>query len=250
MIDFMGFPREVRDMIYARALCVDGVIAPYKEKYVVEGDYAGPAPTVALLAVSTQLRDEALPVLYGKNTWRVNALDPSIGQDDPLEGESDETYTLHLVTYSSRVNIRTVWSSLPKGHARLQLSRGGDRTDSIIYVHTLQHQHSSGRLQRRLHNIDNLTLTGNWIIKSNVLSYMSNLTSILINIANLFCPMGCCRLSLVRDLFELYLRAGTHRSGCKTSPTYDIRGVMNEQKEEVVNNWLQRRQEASQYSQF
>ena len=56
MLNFIGFPRGVRDVMYEEALCGDGNLVPYPETYQCEGDYEGDPPTVALLAVNKQIK--------------------------------------------------------------------------------------------------------------------------------------------------------------------------------------------------
>ena len=73
MVDIMGFAREVRDMVHEFSLCMDGILAPHREKHKIDGDYDGPPPTVALLATNKQVRDEALPILFSKNTRRISS---------------------------------------------------------------------------------------------------------------------------------------------------------------------------------
>lgn len=53
VIDFLGLPREIRDMVHEHSLCVDGVLAPHKNIFRVDGDYEGPKPTVALLVTNS-----------------------------------------------------------------------------------------------------------------------------------------------------------------------------------------------------
>lgn len=56
-------------MIYELCLCIDGCIVPYKEKiHIKHGGDTDKKPTVALLVINKQIRGEALPLLFGKNT--------------------------------------------------------------------------------------------------------------------------------------------------------------------------------------
>ena len=45
---------------------------PFKTNYSF--DYGGPKPTLALLAINKRIRDEALPVFYGQNVWRITGV--------------------------------------------------------------------------------------------------------------------------------------------------------------------------------
>lgn len=175
MPNFMDLPREIRDIVYEKALCVKGSLAPYKEGYHVPDDYDGPAPALTILATSKQIRDEALPVLYGKNTWRVTSGAP---------------YPPSL-NYNTMVRSQTIF--LKFGHLirkvvidySFQESSSQDRTWDVEDAH----QHGTTQEQRLdiLHEAAIDGLTASWDEKNHCLSGMDNLTSIAINIKNLYC---------------------------------------------------------------
>ncbi|KAL8664292.1 MAG: hypothetical protein Q9168_007933 [Polycauliona sp. 1 TL-2023] len=72
---FLQLPPEIRNQIYELCLTVRGPINPFlishlgRNRIVRRGQ---PKPSVALFRVSKQLRSEAEPVLYAKNTWIYN----------------------------------------------------------------------------------------------------------------------------------------------------------------------------------
>lgn len=92
MAGFMSLPREIRDMIYAEALCVDGNIVLDRNRSERDGDHKGPPPTLALLSVNKQIRTEGLLVLFRANTWRITTNTPLLPTRRKCESLSDEEY--------------------------------------------------------------------------------------------------------------------------------------------------------------
>jgi len=72
VINFLELPREIRDMIFDLAMCVDGVLVPYREKDDHHFlDNGGPPPSLALLRVNKQIREQARMCMLRVNTWRI-----------------------------------------------------------------------------------------------------------------------------------------------------------------------------------
>ena len=76
MACFLDLPRELRDQIYGYCLIVQGVLVvqpghsgePTAPRY-----RGGSPPALALLSVNQQINQEAAPIFYGKNCWRILA---------------------------------------------------------------------------------------------------------------------------------------------------------------------------------
>ncbi len=69
---FLQLPREIRDMIFDLAMCVDGVLVPYAVKDDLHYlDNGGPPPSLALLRVNKQIREQARMCMLRVNTWRI-----------------------------------------------------------------------------------------------------------------------------------------------------------------------------------
>ncbi|KAL8992741.1 MAG: hypothetical protein Q9169_006873, partial [Polycauliona sp. 2 TL-2023] len=71
---FLHLPGEIRNQIYEMCLVVHGTINPHpnhqqENRIVPKGQSK---PSVALLRVSKQVKAEAQPILFGKNTWLNN----------------------------------------------------------------------------------------------------------------------------------------------------------------------------------
>ena len=75
---FMKLPREIRDKVYSCCLMVEGHITPYPEYYRYRRnlDYKGDKlrSFIGILSVSELVHDEAAPIFYGKNTFRISAM--------------------------------------------------------------------------------------------------------------------------------------------------------------------------------
>ena len=75
---FMKLPRETRDKVYSCCLMVEGHITPYPEyhRYRRDLDYKGDKlrSFIGILSVSELVHDEAAPIFYGKNTFRISAM--------------------------------------------------------------------------------------------------------------------------------------------------------------------------------
>lgn len=73
----MDLPRELRDNIYEHCLVVPGDIVHYPEYYSHDRitDYKDRKLTgfLSLLYVSKQVYEEASPIFYSKNTFRITA---------------------------------------------------------------------------------------------------------------------------------------------------------------------------------
>ncbi|KAI4266610.1 MAG: hypothetical protein LQ337_008730 [Flavoplaca oasis] len=72
---FLDLPLEIRNIVYEYCLVVPGEIVPHPSSWeaIFEAmDTQCEKPTVALLQVSRQGRDESRPFLYGKNLWRLS----------------------------------------------------------------------------------------------------------------------------------------------------------------------------------
>ena len=65
-------------MVYDLILVGDTEIVPYPAIWELDAALV-PHPSPALLAVNKQIAEEARPVLYGKNQWRLPAVPRRVG---------------------------------------------------------------------------------------------------------------------------------------------------------------------------
>lgn len=72
---FLDVPPEIRDIVYEHCLVIPGEIVPYPSDFERQSEMMTikyETPTVALLQVNHQIRDEARVYLYGHNLWRLS----------------------------------------------------------------------------------------------------------------------------------------------------------------------------------
>lgn len=203
MLDFLGLPREIRDMIYENALCIDGVLAPYKEHWKVKGDYDGPPPTVALFVVNKQIQSEAAPILIGKNTWRITSVIPDYIVD-ARRTESGVEYMDFFERYGEFFRNVTLNYDYQANTVLDHHVRPEDRMEMVEDVHEKIRASRQDRMVN-LHDYALEDLRADWEGLNDVLQTLTNLASIAINIENLYCPFGCCRLEVVEQLLTEYL---------------------------------------------
>lgn len=84
------------------------------------------------------------------------------------------------------------------------LSRREDRLERLTEIH--------------LEGLD--YLEGSWMIMIGALKSCPNLKSLSIDIADLYCPMGCCRTNIVKTLFEKYMVPVRHDVDVSVSGIY------------------------------
>ena len=215
MVGFMEFPREVRDMVYGFSLCVDGILAPYREKYKIDGDYDGPPPTVALLATNKQIRDEALPVLFGKNTWRVSSKatalsercyrdptgDPNSAPDPDYDHKTDPGHYCLFETIFARFNDHFRNVTLDYNFQEAD----DDRAMSVANVHRPSSTSSAQERIDKLHHAGIERLLKRWEAMWTYVGSMHYLKSIALSIQNLYCGFGCCRLDIVKHWLQTHI---------------------------------------------
>ncbi|KAI4265491.1 MAG: hypothetical protein L6R38_009384 [Xanthoria sp. 2 TBL-2021] len=72
---FLDVPPEIRNIVYEYCLVIPGEIVPYPSDFERQSEMMTikyETPTVALLQVNHQIRDEARVYLYGHNLWRLS----------------------------------------------------------------------------------------------------------------------------------------------------------------------------------
>ena len=148
-------------------------------------------PAMALLRVSKTIEAEALPVLYGRNVWRITIYAPLM--DIPIP-------------QGPRWN--SLWdrrSELIK-HVVLVLDQRDIDVDDYVLATRVNHAFKadwpsdhwkfSGHGEAR----DNMYCT--WDLKFEHLEQLPNLRSIELDVGGLFCYFGCCRQDVLQVLVE------------------------------------------------
>lgn len=227
---FEKLPREIRDMIYELCLCVDGIIVPYPEwnatNYMPR--VKGRKPEVALLALNKWIRDEALPILFGKNTWRITAKIVNLAGDHASRLRNGYLDTL-WDRYGSRIQ-----------KVDLKYTRAQHSLNSFEMNLYLAHESSpSGTLEDRneradiIHDYVTKDLKFAWVIITRVLAFCPNIKSVHIDVGDLYCPIGCCRTNIVQKLFTKPGYMAEVRAGVAVS----VSGIFDKEERGYVVAW-------------
>ncbi len=208
MSSFERLPQELRNLIYDHCLLHDGEINPYPryfERTEMESTYCYPAkmmsfgdigtfrkanlryskqwPSVALLGVNRAIQREAATILYGKNVWRIS--DTQLcAKFDIFDNYSN--YFRHIVT---SFDMRDVHPQRLMGITNHVISTCGGYGQGHYGI------------GRRIHDLRINEFGSIWAFKRLSLERMQ-LKSLVFDFCNLFCPNGCCRLSVTKLLCE------------------------------------------------
>ena len=203
-------------MIYRCCLIYDGDIIPHPtidereqirksggkaaKKYLRRGDirrptnrdlrscagitYATDWPSVALLAVSKEVREEAAKLLFGLNVWRLSYVEPWTERNEDAIWRTYQSYFRHISTHMSMNDTTNMLHIIKQTRADRTLGNW-----SRIQLKNASHEK---RLAHLAHGFE-------W--KHEILAFM-NLKSMVFNVENLLCPHGCCRRRVLHSLCE------------------------------------------------
>ena len=219
MSPFEKLPQEIRDLIYEHCLLYDGEINPHPtwfERIEMEERDCVPAkmmncgnigifrkpnmryskqwPSVALLGVKRAIQREAATILFGKNVWRISDTQQCAGINI---FDSYSSYFRHIVTSFDMRDVHPQQLMKITNYIMATLGIYGEETDSRIGT----------RRTEAIHNLRNRALCITWAFKRMSLERMQ-LKTLVLDIRNLFCLNGCCRLSVIKLLCEQLGRRG------------------------------------------
>lgn len=223
-MSFERLPPEIREMIYKFCLCVEGTVIPYPDD--LDRLDKRCLPAVALLAVSRSIREEALPVLFGMNTWRIN------GEiEEPADLTDDDEYDedkcdLLWKRYGSRIkHIELIYS--------FRSVEVPDYYGAFVEAHQQSHLNRTERADL-VHSdiLDALNIY--WEDMKAKMGYCTSIKSIKIDILELFCPFGCCRKDIVRDVFRNYIMT------VAPNININVEGVVNSDEVGFLIWWMTR----------
>jgi len=233
MSGFEKFPREIRDMIYGLCLCVDGILIPYPESLDTEEERTakGHKPVVALLTLNKQIRDEALPILFGKNTWSIPAKEVDLAEDDAssLDNEKVDTLWYRYGSHIQKVDLKYARTQHPPESFK----------DIMYYAHELS---PGDTLEDRsvradtIHDHVRIDLKSGWVVIADALECCPNIESLHIDTEDLYCPFGCCRTNIVRSLFT---KPG-YMAVVKAEVKVSVSGILDEEERGYVIAWRTR----------
>ena len=225
MTGFLDLSREIRDMIYNLCLVTDKVIVPSEEYYPLDRvrdlAFRNSMPTVALLGVSKLVGAEAAEVLYGNNTWRIAS------EDNDVWIGGAELFR-HIVLVFDQRDIEPI--------------RFQQQLTSEHRVFKVASENSPALNERRqisLHDFVDSCMEETWLSKFEVLSEMSNLATVKIDVCRLFCWSGCCRGGVLNGLLETFRRTQQHQKRNQESqyPNFYLQGIFNQKEEDIVRGY-------------
>ncbi len=184
MINFMDLPREIRDRIYKLLLTVDAEIITHPTWFEEPTDFEAEGvtrPAVALLSVNKQII-----VLYGNNTWRI-PVDHDIRDLESYQGH--EHLFRHITVHLDR--------------------RDTDVEDTRDRIEENYTQWASSTMEERMKLVHNDRLNSlRELVYCRALTIAANMRlirSLVLVLDGLYCPSECCRLDLIKDLYEDFL---------------------------------------------
>ncbi|KAL8922013.1 MAG: hypothetical protein Q9208_005467 [Pyrenodesmia sp. 3 TL-2023] len=230
---FTGIPIELRLKVYRLVLVVGGVINSYPSYFQssqkVEGEQA--LPQVALLSTCRQVYDEAVSILYGQNTFRLNVTSADLtvsvllGRNDDLQDawlgrfwKTQASTIQHVVTAYNLADLHPqhkveISEKIFNGY---RASRGGIWAYPTNSVRVNQQMMSDietrqGQLQREA-----------WYAKTGLLWEYTNLKSLTLEFQDCYHPSGFSRdetlVTLIKHLVEEYYGERNRKGGQKFSP--------------------------------
>lgn len=158
-----------------------------------------------LLQVCSTIRDEAAPIFYATNVWKIT--------DVPEGLQLPSVFKKHvhkaIVAFDRRIfSIQEIWRISDEVFEEGSLAR---RRCTDIHV----------ELKRELLEI--------WQEKCEVLTSLPNLRELTVDFENCRCPIGCCRM--VEDVFD-------ELAGCVTledDRKIDVTGLVFEHEAEMIH---------------
>ena len=217
---FLQLPYELRCMIYELCLVVDYDIVPYPSLYDFHGETEFEEepmpewPHLNLLGVSKQIRNETVPILYGKNRWRMPTYWGSL-----YPNAFDIAENVFVLNKKHFRNLIVCFEFREIAHTEdvhLEYVKHIQRHISTSYTDTLKNTAAQLR------------------------ELIPCLKSLVINLEELICEDGCCRervLTRFEKAFvsEIACQLYSYPAKIKT----EIRGLKKNSKEQklVYDDW-------------
>ncbi|KAI4130704.1 MAG: hypothetical protein LQ338_001605 [Usnochroma carphineum] len=238
-LTFQTLPGEIRAEIYRMALIVNGVINPYPAYFQplskVEGGQD--LPQVALLQTCRQIRAEALPTLYGQNTWRLNVQSSELDIDlsEPLgAGELKEKWIgrfwktraadiRHVVTGYDMRDVSPEHQAICSQVAFHEYRSNGDyATDELLARRELDDD-----IFVRLQRLQNLS----WDRKmGDLLSGFTNMTTLTLVFQNCYHPSGFSRSGRLKLALNGLAKGLRHPAGRYASLHVTVVGLKHDER--------------------
>ena len=180
---FLSLPKEIRDEIFEYCLLYDGELIAYPTWYeLADGDVnkAKELPSVNLLAVNKQIREEAAQIVFGKNIWRT----PS--QPDPIWDPPAWNDHLH---YLKRLTLPFDFRAVDQ-KALLDASK-----DQAAFFHVADWSRESFvARQNHLHGGACNLFQHSYVQRIALAFLCVNVKSLTLDFTHCYCPQVCCRM--------------------------------------------------------
>ncbi|KAL8827075.1 MAG: hypothetical protein Q9191_003405 [Dirinaria sp. TL-2023a] len=198
--NLLAIPLEIRKEIYELCLCVDGDLVPYPEPFETEyeTDCKGQKPTVALLAVSRQIRVETLLILFAKNSWRITFAPARLSIPDIVDQVYPNTRRTFWGWFGHLMRHIVCRYSYRNVDAKVS-TRDRKKIFSTVRGELDEDQTSV------MHQMDYENMQIGWISMGLSVAKLPNLKTLALHIDELFCPEGCCRIGPVTSFFPYYM---------------------------------------------
>jgi len=221
-------PREIRDIIYEYSLSVPHTLIPYNPIY--NRQHQADNPAIALLSVSKDVRQEALPILIRCNRWFI----------------PDHLNEIAAKENNGRSDYRRV-STKPLPRNALESTMFYKYRDLFRSIeldfsnhHWLRYDCPCLRWARNLefHNQDAAHMAyleiavARWKIQDHVVAIMPNLEELVLDISDCLCPFMCCRPRVLRLIFEDLMKTTVAKN-----VRVVLRGPKTEAEKELVKMW-------------
>ena len=229
-------------MVYELCLVVDYDIAPYPSLFELHRQtlfepkftrrmqhlrlWKKPKlelPQTNLLRVSKQIRNETVPILYGKNQWQMPT---HWGWGNLNTFDIEETiFVLHKRHFRNIV-VCFDWRDVAHTVSQSQILEFGNEHPAGAHLHNVAFSHTFNLSSY----VSTLGTTAAQLMK--LIPYLDNL---VIDIEQLYCPDGCCR-GAVMTYFENHFVSQVACQLCLSSGNIkvEIRGLENPEEEELV----------------
>lgn len=160
-------------------------------------------PSISLLYVNKQINAEAAWLLYDKNKWR---LGNGVGFDYSsifYIWKQNSPSLRHIIVHCDQFDYRPVWHRLATKEVHSEYPEDHGRDDHGRYDH--------GQRQEMLHTIMTDNLMDNLYWKLNMaMDHHKTLSTLVISLENLYCPQGCCRLTMLEEILAIICRRDVH----------------------------------------
>ena len=224
-LTFLKLPLEVRQTIYQFCLIVNSPINPCPTIHEPPSLLASKThrPCVALLRVNKQVEAEAADVLYGHNRWLI-----------PLSLN-------HYIFYPQKVSVNNA-RRFRHIIVRLDFYKISDELRYSIILDSHKYEHAQTSKQRFNYIHSRMLRILNWEVHK-VRRYVKweykKLQTLVLDVENLYCPLGCCRLELMRGrLYHQFIsqlnKLPSFWPDCTLHVT--VTGLSTQEEKDIVRN--------------